>query len=681
MFSLSELNDQQKTAAQTIKGPVLILAGAGSGKTKTITYRIANMLLNHNIDPRSILGVTFTNKAATEMRERVMSLVSLEKAKGITLSTFHSLGVQILKKEITKLGYQNNFTIYDTSDQMAILREGARHFKDNKNFDLKIILSKISFLKNNGVEPVEFGDSKFFDPESAYDHATHYCYQFYQDKLKFCNAIDFDDILFLTLKLFVKYPEVAKNYSQRFKYIMIDEYQDTNTLQFNIVLNLTTTHNNLCVVGDDDQSIYMFRGADVTNILNFEKNYPDAKVIKLEQNYRSTKEILDLANIVIKANKTRRDKELWSTKVTNKKPLLWAMADSLHESQVVIEDIVNLKKNGEKLKDIAILYRSNNQAPAIEDQLRINNIPYKMIGGQKFYDKKEVKDLIAYMQLIANPFSDQALRRIINVPARGIGLATLEKYLELQKENKKSLFLNMEQNPSIDPKKRELIQTFTRLIRKYSAIIKPGNLTSGIEALIEEIGFYNYIAKEYSGNLKQAEIKKFDVMHFIAAASRFESQFKSEATLSNFLEMVLLMDSQDNPDEDEAKEKTNEVVMMTLHSSKGLEFKNVYLIGVEEEILPHKRTIIEDLDIDEECRLCYVGITRAKERLIMTYCKERTLYGKQIPRYPSRFIEPQGARAFYIEQDRTKFGHMSKEEAQNYRQNFFGNLLADLDKE
>ena len=684
MISLSGLNDKQRAAAETIEGPVLILAGAGSGKTRTITYRIAHMVDNLGIKGDSILGVSFTNKAAKEMRERVHTLLGKRKSKGVSLLTFHSLGVRILKKEITKLGYQENFSIYDQSDQIGIVRDAMRVYSAEKKFDQKDILSKISFLKNAGVHEDDYANSPHFNPEEAYDHATEYAYRYYQEKLKFFNAIDFDDILFLTLKLFRNFPEVAKAYSEKFQYIMVDEYQDTNTLQFELIVHLTSTHKNLCVVGDDDQSIYAFRGADVTNILEFEKVFLNAKIIKLEENYRSVISILDLANNVIKVNKKRRDKTLWSQKRSDHIPLLWAMGDTDHEAEVIVEEVVRHQGNGGHLADIAILYRSNTQAPPIEDQLRLSQVPYQIIGGQKFYDKKEVKDLMSYLFVILNPSDQMALRRILNVPNRGIGNATLEKYLKLSADEKMPLFHVLEKHPNVDSARAQGIKTFVDLINKYKKKFETGTLAENISVLIEEIDYLNFIDKQYD-NAKQVERRRKDVMFFIESANRFSGYYKDNATLKNFVERLLLQDSQDKDkleeEEGDGDVRKNEITLMTLHSSKGLEFQKVFLVGVEEETLPHKRTIQQGEDISEERRLCYVGITRAQESLIMTYAKQRKIFGKDIPRSKSRFLHDLAGQNLYIEQDRTTFGHLSVEEADTYKKSFFSNLLDSLDEE
>ena len=683
MISLSGLNDKQREAAETVEGPVLILAGAGSGKTRTLTYRIANMVDNLGLPSDQILGVSFTNKAAKEMRERVITLLGARKARKIALLTFHSLGVRILKKEIDKLGYHLNFSIYDQSDQISIVREALKHYHADKKFDTKDVQSKISFLKNAGVTEDDFADSSHFDPEDAYSHATEYAYRYYQEKLKFFNAIDFDDILFLTLKLFRNNPDIAKAYSEKFQYIMIDEYQDTNTLQFELVRHLTVTHNNLCVVGDDDQSIYGFRGADITNILEFEKTFPGAKVVKLEENYRSVTSILDLANHVIKENKKRRDKTLWSQKKSDHIPLLWAMANMEHEAEVIVEEVVRHQGNGGHLGDIAILYRSNTQAPPIEDQLRLSQVPYTIIGGQKFYDKKEVKDLMSYLFVILNPNDQLAIRRILNVPHRGIGNVTLEKYVAKSTEDKISLFETLEKYPAIDPQRSAGITKFVELIRKYKQVFKTYPLAQSISTLIEEIDYLNFIDKQYD-NAKQVERRRKDVMYFIESSERFTNYYKDRADLKTFCERLLLQDSQDKEELNDGEDhdvRKNEVTLMTLHSSKGLEFDTVFLVGVEEETLPHKKTISQGDDISEERRLCYVGITRAQSRLIMTYAKQRKIFGKDMPRFKSRFLNELKNKDLYREQDRTTFGHLTEEEATDYKKSFFSNLLGSLDDE
>lgn len=682
MISLSGLNPQQRQAAETIEGPVLILAGAGSGKTRTLTYRIAHMVDNLAIPAQEILGVSFTNKAAKEMRERVHVLLGRRKSKGITLSTFHSLGVRILKSEITKLGYHRNFSIYDTTDQMSIVREALKLYKADKAFDRKIVLSKIGYLKNRGISAEEFSKTRHFDESDPYDVAIEYVYHFYQDKLRFYNAIDFDDILFLVVRLFKEHPGVAQAWSEKFKYIMIDEYQDTNSLQFQLTLGLTLAHNNLCVVGDDDQSIYAFRGADVSNILGFEANFPGAKVIKLEENYRSVMPVLALANHIIKENKNRREKTLWSRKESSALPELWLTGDTDHEAQAVVEDILKHQSAGGHLGDIAVLYRSNTQVPPLEDELRMSQIPYTIVGGQKLYEKKEVKDLVAYLSVVHNPSDQMAMRRILNVPSRGIGTATLNKFLEKSSESRLDLFETMRQHSDLAPARQNSINDFIKIIDWARTTFAERPLPEAIGLLVEKIDFFNFIDRSYD-SAKQAERRRNDVMFFIDSAQRFLKYKGPNATLENFVEKVLLQDSQDRRDgEDEEDDdiRKNEVMLMTLHSSKGLEFRHIYLVGVEEELLPHKRTVKDGDDIGEERRLCYVGVTRAQEKLVMTYCKERQLFGKKTPRHPSRFIEPLIEADLFIHKDVTSFGHLTVEEADAYKKGFFANLRDSLDE-
>lgn len=678
MINLNELNPSQRAAAEAIDGPVLILAGAGSGKTRTVTYRIAHMISNLKISPKEILAVSFTNKAAQEMNERVRKLLGSGSCRGITLSTFHSLGIRILRNDIDKIGYNRDFTIYDQGDQMSIVREGLKRLKmDKASFDKKTILSKIGFLKNNGIAPTEFKDSKFFDEDDAYDIAAESVYHFYEEKLQFYNALDFDDILFMVVKLFRAHPEIARSYSERFKYIMIDEYQDTNGLQFEMIKGLTLSHNNICVVGDDDQSIYGFRGADISNILNFEKIFPGTKVIKLEENYRSTSKILNLANTIIKENKKRKDKTMFTKDSEGDLPELWMAGNTEHEAQIVIDDIVQAQLKDTSLKDMAILYRSNTQIPPFEDQLRLAGIPYKIIGGQKFYDKKEIKDLIAYLSFIANSRDELSLRRILNVPNRGIGNVTLKKFLEVSTKTNTPLFRVIEEvNQQIDHKK-ESLSDFLKLIYDFRLHFATMTLKDALQKLIDDIDYMGFIDKSYDSP-KIAARKKDDVRNFLLSTERFEARFKEEATLEFYLERLLLADSQDNRNGEEENQYRNEITLMTLHSSKGLEFDRVYLAGMEEELLPHKNSINEPHGQEEERRLCYVGITRARKKLIMTYARERSIYGKNIKRFPSRFVI-ELKEDLIKNKDRTGFSHMTEEEEMNYKKDFFGDLLKSLD--
>jgi superfamily I DNA/RNA helicase len=677
MIDLNGLNPEQRHAAETVNGPVLILAGAGSGKTRTLTFRIAHMIKNLRINPKEILAVSFTNKAAMEMHERVGKLLGPRNKRGLTLSTYHSLGLKILREDIHHIGYNKDFTIYDQADQMSIIREALKHFKMEKaTFDKKTIQSKIGLLKNNGISADEFKDTEYYDPEDSYDQATEYVYHYYQDKLHFYNAVDFDDILFLVVRLFEAMPEVARKYSERFKYIMVDEYQDTNGLQFEMIKGLTSAHNNICVVGDDDQSIYAFRGADITCILNFEKLYENTTVIKLERNYRSTSKVLDLANTVIKDNKIRKDKTMITDNHTGPMPILWACGNADHEAQVVVDEMVEHQRQGKFLGDIALLYRSNTQVPPFEDQLRLSQVPYTIIGGQKFYEKKEIKDLIAYLSVIFNSKDELSIRRSLNIPHRGIGTKTLQGFLEIAKHSNKPLFKVIEEESVKETsKKAKAMEDYIALIKKYKTLFTTMTITQALASLIDEIEYMQFVEKSYDSP-KIASRKKDDVKSFLLSTDRFVDRFAEEATLGNYLERLLLLDNQDKQNSEDDIMK-NEVQLMTLHSSKGLEFDTCFLVGMEEELLPHKNVIKEGGDTDEERRLCYVGITRAKRRLIMTYAKERKIYGKEIKRHPTRFLIEHSD--YYIEQDRNSFGHLSEDEAEQYKSDFFGDLLKSLD--
>lgn len=678
MIYLGELNPQQREAAETTEGPLLILAGAGSGKTRTITYRIAHMVSNLGISGKNILGISFTNKAAKEMRERVSALLGSRLSRSITLCTFHSLGLRLLKKECQHLGYSKALSIYDTSDQSAIIREALKAYQAEKSFDRQEILGKIGRLKNLGVREEEFVNSPYFDPENPYDLACDYCYRFYQDRLKFMNAIDFDDILYLTVKLFKLFPELAKKYSEQYRYIMVDEYQDTNPLQFELITSLVGPEQNLAVVGDDDQAIYGFRGADVRNILEFEKHFPNAKVIKLEENYRSNHSILTLANQVIKESKNRREKSLWSKKEAPHKPLLWATGSSEHEAQIVVEDILKHQSQGEHLGNIAILYRSKTQVQMFEDELRLSCVPYTIVGGQKLYEKKEVKDLIGYLSFIHNPKDEMALRRILNVPSRGIGTATLEKFVQKSQERQSTLYQIMQELPEVAESRSSSIVNFCQLITTAKEKFNQLNLPDALTWLVQEIDYNRYIEKSYDQTPKQGERRKADIVHFIQSANRFYEFHKQHATLSAFVEKLMLQDSQDKQEEEGEDDdlRPNQVTLMTLHSAKGLEFDIVYFVGIEEELLPHKKTVREGSDLDEERRLCYVGITRAREKLVLTYCKQRKIYGKDVPRHPSRFVMEAKELEHLTHQDRTSFGHLTEDEAKAYKKEFFSNLLS-----
>jgi superfamily I DNA/RNA helicase len=670
---LDQLNPMQREACDKLAGPVLILAGAGSGKTRTVTFRIAHMIRDQAIPPEAILAITFTNKAAREMKERTKALVRTRKSP--VICTFHAFGISVLSEDIDKLGYQKNFALYDRSDQMSLLREALKNYRGGKSFDRATIISKISFLKNQIIEAEDYTSSTHFDPFDDYCLVTEYCYTYLSERMKFFNAIDFDDILMLVVKLFKNHPEVAQKYSRRFRYITVDEYQDTNPLQFEMIKGLTSMHENICVVGDDDQAIYSFRGADISNILNFEKQFSETKVIKLEQNYRSTKSILNLANEVIRKNKKRKDKAMWTDGVEGDPPFLWTTQDSTHEAQIIADEIDRLRNEGVKLSEVAILYRSNTQTPILEDQLRLSQIPYKMIGGQKLFEKKEVKDIIAYLQIVQNPNNEIALRRVLNVPTRGVGNKTLDHFLKIASDSSSNLFQVMKEN-SIGHKS---IKSFIDIVLKVQAFARQNSIADTIDLILRETKYLEFIDRIYDeGN--QAQFRKNSIELLRNSSVRFQNKNNEVGprTLKKFIDLILLADNQDNSNEDDEENgKKNELTMMTLHSSKGLEFDYVFMVGVEEELLPHKKTITLNQDISEERRLCYVGITRARKKLYMTICKERTLYAKKVPRKVSRFLHRM--KHLYIEQDRTGFGHLSEEEIKEHKAQVFSDILSMLE--
>ncbi len=663
-----ELNPQQLMAVQQISGPILILAGAGSGKTKTITTRICYMIEEMGIFPESILAITFTNKAAKEMKERVNQLLSTKK--NLQISTFHSFCVKVLRNEIQYLGMRKQFTLYDTSDQLALIRDILKYYNSSKSFDRKIIQANISRLKNKFMSADDYINSREFDSESEYCHAINHCYREYQEKLKFYNAIDFDDILYLTTKLLKENPQLSEKYSNIYKYILVDEYQDTNDLQFELLKSLCSNHSNICVVGDDDQSIYSFRGANMANILNFKNIFKDTKIIKLEQNYRSTIPILNLANEVIAQNRNRMDKKMWSTYESTVMPQLWPCEDAEYEAELIVDKIKKLEKEGHNLNDIAVLYRSNNLSAPIEDNLKINGIDYKMIGGQKFYDKKEIKDILSYLSLIRNPFDEVALRRVINLPARGIGPKTLLPYIQWADQSNKSLFQALWTYRPTDISKIEKIDNFVHLYNKIKSFFKSMPLYRAIERLVEEIDFKTYIQSSYD-NPNQVARRLEDIERFIQTSKKFSKNETSESDLNFFLEKMLLQDSQDGEDERIGP------TLLTIHSSKGLEFETVFFVGLEEDIIPHKKSI-EEGNVSEERRLCYVGMTRAKKNLYMTYCQNRTLHGKEKEKNISRFLIGT-AKEFYSKIDHANFEHIEKEQVENYKNSFFKDLISSLE--
>ena len=625
---LKGLNDKQYEAVTKTQGPCLVIAGAGSGKTKVLTHKIAYLIEHEGAKPWDILAITFTNKAANEMKERITNLIG-EAAKDIWMGTFHSICVKILRRFIDRIGFDSSFIIFDTSDQKTLVKGCLRDLGiDDKMFTDRSVLSEISNAKNEMLEPDQYqlranGD---FRKEKI---AT--VYELYQKRLKENNAIDFDDIINYTIKILLENPDIMEYYSNKFKYVLVDEYQDTNKSQFTLVTMLASKHGNITVVGDNDQGIYSFRGADISNILNFEKDFPGTKIIKLEQNYRCTGNILKAANAVIKNNEVKYKKELWTQNEEGNLPKVYQAKNEYDEGAYVVEQIEHLKREEYyKYSDFAILYRMNTQSRAIEDILRRENIPYKIIGGLKFYERKEIKDIIAYLKLIQNGNDNLSLKRIINEPKRGIGKTSLDKVEQLSIQTGISMYeiiKNAEQYGlnRVYLNSREFVNCIEELKAKKEEL----PISELIKQTLKKSGYTKALENE---NTIEAENRIENLDEFLTVAIEFEEQ-EAENTLSAFLEGITLSSDIDNLEEDE-----DYVTLMTLHSAKGLEFPVVFLVGMEEGIFPGYKSISEPTELEEERRLCYVGITRAKEHLFLTCSKQRTIFGSTSYNPVSRFL-------------------------------------------
>ncbi len=638
-MSLNSLNPQQLEAVLHTEGPLLLLAGAGSGKTKVITHRVAHLVGSKCIDPERVLAVTFTNKAAREMQARVAGLVGRSKAERIQVSTFHSLCCRILRADIEQLGYKRNFSIYGTSDQQRLIKDLMNNINADHGLSPDTILWKISDAKNSLLTPEKFGPFMRGDLIGEMAKAV---YPEYQKSLKSYNAVDFDDLIMLVVRLFDEFPEVQERYQNRFRYIMVDEYQDTNTAQFTLMQRLADKWGNFCVVGDDDQSIYGWRGADPGNILDFEKNFAGARVIKLEQNYRSTANILNAANTVIKHNQKRKEKTLWTADVDGEKIGVVKCIDAEDEARAVIERIrhnVDAKRMAHK--DHAILMRTNAQTMVFEQELRFADVPYVLIGGQQFFDRKEVKDAIAYLRFIVNPYDEVNLLRILNYPRRGIGRTTADLLIRTSIVSKEPLWKVIRKArmiKGINARAADALAGFTTLVEDHKRWFRSGGrLADTAKELFAAIGLEAELRREPDSREK-VERRVENVQEVINAIATYEGR-DSKPTLSGFLEKVALLD-RDEPGSDSKEKKLakDAVVLMSLHSSKGLEFPHVFMPGFEEGFLPHKKSVSETFDVDEERRLCYVGITRAREKLTILHADVRMKYGKAESRELSRFL-------------------------------------------
>ena len=625
------LNDKQREAVFTTEGPVLVLAGAGSGKTRALTHRIAYLIEEKHVMPWNIMAITFTNKAAAEMRERVDDLVGAD-GNSVWVATFHSSCVRILRRHADLLGYSNNFTIYDTDDQKTLMRQILKKLDlDPKLYKDRAILSRISAAKNELISSAEFqtrSAGNFREGRIA-DIYTEY-----EAQLKNNNAMDFDDLLVRTVELFENYPDVLEEYQRRFRYILVDEYQDTNTAQFKIVWLLAKQHRNLCVVGDDDQSIYKFRGADITNILNFEKSFPGASVTKLEQNYRSTKNILAVANGVIRHNHGRKDKVLWTDNEEGDKVNYIQYDTAYDEAYGIVKDIEE-HRNTFDYKDCAVLYRTNAQSRVLEEKFVANNIPYRLVGGVNFYQRKEIKDLICYLKTVANGRDDLAVQRIINVPRRGIGATSISKVMTYADQYGMSFYdalTDWEHIPSLGRAGAKIAEFVHQIqvLRSQAQFLTVKDL---LEHILDDTG---YRAELNAEKTIESQTRLENLQELINKAADLHDEPEDAEALDRFLEEVALVAEVDSLDEDE-----NRVVLMTLHSAKGLEFPRVYLSGMEDGLFPSMMSIKseDDTDLEEERRLCYVGITRARQKLTLTSARTRMINGETHAEMPSRFIK------------------------------------------
>lgn len=615
-MELTKLNNKQIEAVKSVDGPLLVIAGAGSGKTRVLTTRVAYLISELGINPHNILAITFTNKAAREMKGRVVDMLG-DDAERIQISTFHSFGVTILRENCDVLGYKTNFTILDSDDSLTVIKKILKELNlDPKEYNPKSVRSRISGAKNQILSPEEY--KRYANTD--FEEKVCLIYEKYEKKLKANNSIDFDDLLILPINLFKNNPDILKKYQERFQYILIDEYQDTNEAQYVLVKMLSAKYKNICVVGDESQSIYSFRGSNYRNILNFERDYPNCKTVLLEQNYRSTGNILDAANEVISHNKQKKDKNLWTENESGDKIIYHRSYDEKDEAYYVMSEIKNLINNGVSRNNIAVLYRTNAQSRTIEESLLRENIPYKVIGSFYFYNRKEIKDLISYLKLIYNPDDDISLMRVINTPKRGIGDKTIAD-LNLKAESLgKSLYVAIDSGKPLE---------FKKIIESIRNEKDNLTLTELVDLVLDRTGIKRELIKE---DTIESEIRLENLEEFKTITRNFEESYGIVSLEEFLLEISLVADMNEHKDE------VDVVTLMTVHSAKGLEFEYVFIIGLEEGIFPHTNSLMSDNDIEEERRLCYVAITRAKKKLWLVNAQKRTIYGMDSVNPPSRFI-------------------------------------------
>ena len=668
---LEGMNERQKEAVQHTQGPLLIMAGAGSGKTRVLTHRMAYILAEEEVHPWNILAITFTNKAAREMKERVSQLVG-PQAEDMWVSTFHSMCVRILRRDIELLGYQRSFTICDPSEQQTAMKRILKKLDiDSEKYDYRMILNRISQAKND-LEDVE----KFSEKYTGYvEQIIAKCYREYQKELAKSMTLDFDDLIMLTVQLFQKHPETLHYYQQKFQYIHVDEYQDTNHAQYRLVTMLAKKFKNICVVGDADQSIYGWRGADMSNILEFEKDYQNAKIVLLEQNYRSTKTILQAANHVIENNFNRKVKKLW-TENEEGQPITYYRAQSEQdEGRYVLSQIQSLLRDGYHYDDFAILYRTNAQSRVMEENLLKSNIPFRLVGGQRFFERLEIKDLLAYLRLIVNPQDDLSFRRIVNSPKRGIGATSLDKLNDFASMHQFSL-LEASSQTALSPlsgKAAKALEKFAEMIEDLRKMQEFLSISEFVEQVIEKTGYLAALEQQHT---MEADARIENIQEFISVAKQFEQdrleEESEDSPLLQFLTDLSLVSDADSDDGDGRM-----VTLMTLHAAKGLEFPVVFIIGLEEGIFPSLRSMMENGDdVEEERRLAYVGITRAEQKLFLTNAYSRLLYGRTQTNRPSRFVLEIGEELFDSQQQQS-YGYTNRESSSFASKNSSSGSLFD----
>ena len=636
-----ELNEKQSEAVKIIDGPVLVISGPGSGKTKCLTHRIAH-LISTGIKPEDILALTFTNKASQEMKERVNKLLGQTSVSPL-IGTFHSVGLRILRKNIHLLGYRNNFTIFDEDDQKGLVKRIMVELElDVKKFNPGAILSRISRLKTEFIEPKNSFSDEFFGK------MVNKVYERYQDELKRLNVVDFDDLITLCVTLFEKNPNILTKYQDLWKYILVDEYQDTSRDQYSFISLLANKNKNLFCIGDDAQSIYQFRRADIRNILNFNKDYPNAKIVMLEQNYRSTKNIITAASNLISNNNNQVPKELWTDNEEGEKIMFKELLDERQEANFIVSAIREFVRKGKNPRDVVVLYRTHAQSRAIEEALISSGFPYHIVGGIKFYERREIKDILAYLKFITNPADIVSFDRIYNTPPRGIGKKSFENILKEDPHNILNGMAKMLANSEIPPKQLTALKNFNDTLNEIVIKTKNAKLTGLIKHIIKSVRYEDYLKESGSKSKENAEERIENLNELLTVAKKYDNATSCLDGVNKFLEEIALFQ-----DLDKIKNTDNKITLMTMHASKGLEFPVVFIVGFEEGLFPHSRTLINPSEIEEERRLCYVAITRAKEKLIITFTKYRNIFGSTESNLPSRFLGeiPAHLASFEINRD------------------------------